>query len=158
MATFTVHIPQKAAGPLQSADKARFVPDRFSWGAFLLTPFWLLMHRLWLAFAVWLVLALAANLGLPFFGFSSAVAAAMTFLLSVWLGLEGQELCRMKLQRRRWASAGLVSAPSREAAEVRFFQRRSVPLETPAPARAIDGGAYQQRLPMVGLFPAGDER
>jgi hypothetical protein len=158
MATFTVHVSQQAAGPLQSAEKARFVSDRFSWGAFLFAPFWLLAHRLWLAFAVWLLLALGVNVGLPFLGFSSGVPAAITFLLSVLLGLEGQELRRLKLQRTRWTSVDLVTAASREDAEMRFFRRRSVPVTTQTtPVRLYSGQVDHHGLPMVGLFPAGEE-
>src|SRR5262249_62058490 len=47
--------PLRAAGTAADPDRFVFVRDGFSWWAFLLTPLWMLWHRLWLALIVYLV-------------------------------------------------------------------------------------------------------
>lgn len=45
----------------RAADRFTFVRDGFHFWAFLLAPFWLLWHRLWLAFFGWLVLTVGVS-------------------------------------------------------------------------------------------------
>ena len=56
MPTFTVHAPPPRQGETTSApERFVFVRDGFHAWAFLLTPLWLLLHRLWLAFVIYVV-------------------------------------------------------------------------------------------------------
>ena len=52
----------------RAADRFTFVRDGFHFWAFLLAPFWLLWHRLWLAFFGWLVLAVGVSAGIAALG------------------------------------------------------------------------------------------
>ncbi len=60
MSVYTVHEP-----PLRGADASAeperfvFVRDGFHWWAFLLAPLWMLWHRLWLVFVIYLVVVAA---------------------------------------------------------------------------------------------------
>ena len=56
MPTYTVHAPPPRKGETASApERFVFVRDGFHFWAFVLAPLWLLLHRLWLAFAIYLV-------------------------------------------------------------------------------------------------------
>src|SRR5215469_11148463 len=71
MSVYTVHEPpQRAAGLAADPNRFVFVRDGFSWWAFLLAPLWMLRHRLWLALAIYLLLAVALEILLRAFGAS----------------------------------------------------------------------------------------
>lgn len=149
MTTYAVLVPDDPA-------LTKFVPDRFSRAAFLLGPLWLLWHRVWrgvIGYAAILVLFTWAArwLHLPAAGYS-----AVTLLLALFLGLEGQALRRAALERRGFRLTEIVVSPNREHAEATFFERwRDAPEPpAPAPSRATPGVGD-----VLGLFPqAGDGR
>ena len=56
MPTYTVHAPPPRQGETMSApERFLFVRDGFHVWAFVLAPLWLLLHRLWLAFVIYVV-------------------------------------------------------------------------------------------------------
>ena len=64
MSVYTVHEPPlRAADALAEPERFIFVRDGFYWWAFLLTPFWMLCHRLWLVFVIYLVVIGGARYG-----------------------------------------------------------------------------------------------
>ncbi|TIX28651.1 MAG: DUF2628 domain-containing protein, partial [Mesorhizobium sp.] len=68
-----------------------FVRDGFSWLGFLVSPLWLLWHRLWieaaLAFVAMALLSMIAE------GLSLGLAGPLlSLLVSLYVGLEGQAL------------------------------------------------------------------
>lgn len=84
----------EAAAEFTSLDRRRVVPDGvrgFSWGAFVLGPFWSIGNRVWVG--LW---ALVPGLGQ---------------LVSVWLGFHGRELA---WQRGRWADVQSFQAAQRK--------------------------------------------
>src|SRR4051812_28041644 len=58
MAVFTVHLPRRLDDPA-AVERVKFVREGFSWAAFFFGPLWLLFHRLWLTFLLWVVAAVA---------------------------------------------------------------------------------------------------
>ena len=101
MASYVVMEPPGRGG----AARAELVRDRFTFLGFLFPPLWLLWHRLWIeAFvAVAVLLALgalgeAAGLG--------PVAAGLSLLVSVYVGLEGPALRLNALRRRGFRETG----------------------------------------------------
>jgi hypothetical protein len=140
-----------------ASDPARFVfvRDGFSFWAFLLTPLWMLRHRLWLVLLGYVVVVVALQVVLSLIGASSTVVFAVMLLLSLLVGFEGATLRRFTLGRRGWRNLGLVVGDDLESAEHRFFDAwtrdeagsRSVSPSTtllPRPAPASD---------IIGLFP-----
>src|SRR5437764_12371553 len=103
MSVYTVHQP-----PLGAADapgdpyRLVFVRDGFSWWAFLLTPLWMLRHRLWLALLIYLLVAAAVDVGLRALGASIFMLIVAGLLISLLAGLEAGTLRRFKLARRHW--------------------------------------------------------
>src|SRR5437016_5573314 len=82
MTVYTVHEPpRRSDDPLAHAERFIFVRDGFSFIAFLLTPLWMLRHRLWLALICYLGLLIALTAALRLVGISGgAIASAMLLL------------------------------------------------------------------------------
>jgi hypothetical protein len=125
MTIFTVHLP-KAVYSETGADRpdllarAVFVPEKFSWGAFIFGPFWLLSHGLWLAFLVWLVAIIVLSVVAADF-LTTGIAYTILLAIEFFLGLEGNILRRGKLARRGYRLVDVVIGASREEAERAFF-------------------------------------
>jgi hypothetical protein len=163
MSVYTVHEPPlRAAGALAEPERFIFVRDGFYVWAFLLTPLWMLWHRLWLVFIAYVVLSAVLDSGLRFAGASAAAIALIGLLVSLLIGLEAGTLRRFTLRRRRWRNIGVVSGDDLEDAERRFFDAwvRQAPVRGGPPAPAAPGGpaappAAHSSEPsgIIGLFP-----
>ncbi len=140
--------------PRTEARGERFlvVRDGFRFLAFLVPFFWLLWFRMWIEAA----LVLAAVLLLGALGELTGLDRLVTvvsLLLGLFFGLEGANLRIAMLRRRGWREWGVVEAPNRDEAEIRYLTEadgddvaaRSVP-PAAAPARPKPGG------PALGLF------
>lgn len=110
------------SGP--APEEAVFIRDRFAPFAFLLPVIWLAWHRLWIETA----LALAAAVVLAAMATFPALDNIVPFLstlVSIFVGLEGNQLRIAALERRGWHQAGLIEAENLEEAELRFFSNRA---------------------------------
>ena len=162
MSIYTVHQPPLDAGAA-AAEPYRFVfvRDGFSWWAFLLTPFWMLRYRLWLALAIYLLVSAALDAGLRALGASVFALVLAGLLISLLVGLEASTLRRSKLARRHWRNIGVVTGDDVEDAERRFFDVwiRQAPARRPAspPSAPALGSAAPAPPPaasgVIGLFP-----
>jgi hypothetical protein len=122
MAIYTVHEPPRTAdGAAPDPERFVFVRDGFAFWAFLLTPLWMLRHRLWLVFLGYVLVMIALQVGLRAIGTSETVMSAVGVLLSLLIGFEAATLRRFTLARRRWATVGIVVGDDMESAERRFF-------------------------------------
>jgi hypothetical protein len=149
MASFTAYVP-----PGGDVEKTRVVSDGFSLFALLFAPVYLLWHRLWYAFALWLL----ATVGLAVLGHtvSEPLSAALSLLPSFFLAIHGPELVRARLERLGWQEAATVSAASAGEAEMRFFHglaQQEPSLPRPAPALPLTGNAPRAGSPSLGIFP-----
>jgi hypothetical protein len=159
MSVYTVHQPPlRATGAAVDPDRFVFVRDGFSWWAFLLTPLWMLWHRLWLALIVYLIVTAGVDVLLRVLGGSWAAYAIVEFSISLLVGLEAGTLRRMKLARRRWRNVGVVTGDGIEDVERRFFDRwirQGAAGRAASPnAAGASGPASAPRSPAVGE-PAG---
>jgi hypothetical protein len=165
MSSYTVHQPL-IAGAAADPNRFVFVRDGFSWPAFLLTPLWMLWHRLWIVLAIYLVLSAGIDIGLRALGAPLSMFVIVGLLLSLLVGLEAGTLRRFKLTRRRWRNIGVVTGDDLEDAERRFFNRwirqggavravslgasrSTAPPATPPPAAA----GSSEPTGVIGLFP-----
>jgi hypothetical protein len=129
MALYVVQAAGRAPAQLV---EARFIPEGFSWPAFIYAQLWLLYHRLWLALAVWAVLEVAFFF-LVFPHVGGPVSALIDGLAHLFIGFEGNRL-RQDKGARRAALTEIVEARDRDEAETLFFRRH-------APAVAPTGAA-----------------
>ena len=122
MPTYTVHAPPPKKSETTSApERFRFVRDGFHFWAFLLTPFWLLAHRLWLALAIYVVLYALLGIALAFIGASANVQLLVGALIGLLMGFEASSVRRWTLSRRGWKQLGFVVGEDAEMAERRFY-------------------------------------
>lgn len=165
MATYTVHEPPLKPGKsAPDPDRFVFVRDGFSFWAFLLAPFWMLRHRLWLVLIGYLIVVAALQVGLPLLGAPTGVMVTVAVLLALLLGFEAATLRRFTLARRRWRNAGIVVGDDLESAERRFFDAwvsggpgRWMPAQQPVPVSPRP--RPQPSSEVIGLFPqAGTPR
>src|SRR3954469_10512805 len=100
MRVWTVHTAS-AAIPARAPVLVR---EGFSWGAFLFTPLWLLLHRLWLAALLWVAAVAALLVLLP------APAGPVALLAGQFLlGCHAPELRRWGLRRRGYDGVHVVA-------------------------------------------------
>ena len=162
MAVYTVHEPplkryESSAAP----ERFAFVRDGFSFWAFLLSPLWMLRHRLWLVLVGYVVLVAGLAIALQVLDASSTVKVVVGLLLALLVGFEAGTLRRFTLGRRGWSNVGIVLGEDRETAERRFFdawakhetkgetRSETVPLPPVAPSPRRAPAAPD----VVGLFP-----
>lgn len=134
MKTYTLHLAKDAApGDPAALDRAILVRDGFSWGAFIFTALWFLVHRLWLAALLVLLLLAGVAYGLSQLRLDPAAALAAQALIGILIGLEASSLYRWTLARRGRPAVDVVMAENREAAERKSFQRWLDRAAPPAP-------------------------
>ena len=158
MAFYTVMIPPPGSGgPRDQIERARLLPERFSWSALLLTGLWLLGKRLWLATFLFALLWAALFYAGSRFGLSGSAFLLAYLAIGLFLGLEGQNLILRKLTRQGWRLADVVEARTLGEAERRYFERALA--GEAAPPRAAPPPPPQTRpqpsgpAPIIGLFP-----
>jgi Protein of unknown function (DUF2628) len=157
MTVYMVFEPPRAGGDsVRRAERMRFVRDRFTWSAFLFAPFWMLRHRLWLAFVGYLVAVIVVPPALWLAGGRSGALLLALFMIHLLVGIEAATLRRRRLLRRGWRDLGIVIGDDLEAAEHRFFDtyatragHRGEPMTPPPPPPLRPGPAGD----VVGLFP-----
>jgi hypothetical protein len=151
MKIFTVHAPRDPVDSQVLAERVRFVPEGFCWGAFFFGPLWLLWNRLWLGLAGWIAaIAIVGLLGA--LGLRPAASFGLVLLIDYFLGLEGNGLLASSLRGRGLLLSDVVAASGCEAAEQSYFRRL---------ARVRPAAATGARMPpgrgesdeFVGLSP-----
>ena len=168
MRVYTVLEPPLRAADA-SADPQRFVfvRDGFSLWAFLLTPFWMLWHRLWLALVLYLAASIGLETALHLLGGSDFLVAIVGILISLLVGLEAGTLRRFTLRRQGWQDVSVVGGNKAEEAELRFFtawvqkgrvgqppeRHDAVAKATPAVPPLTASPSSPEAPGIVGLFP-----
>jgi hypothetical protein len=164
MPVYTVHEPpRRDDDTLAHATRFRFVRDGFHVWAFLLSPLWMLRHRLWLEFVAYALIVGGVTFALRRFGLEQGAGVGVAFLLAVLVGVEASSLLRWKLARRGFDNLGVVVGEDLEDAERRFFDgwtdapSRPPPV-TPTAASPFAPPPAQPSSEIVGLFPQPEAR
>jgi hypothetical protein len=173
LATFLVFEPADGARTQESAERVVFLRERFAAFAFVFTPFWLLRHRLWIWFFVWLILSIAIAMIGNLLGFGPFAALAAMYFPSLVFALEGTNLRARKLLRSGYREAAVVIADDLETAELRFFQTwknaqaSSEPVKSDFPyaPNAVPPAYPETKLAIasteqnvIGMFPTPGQR
>jgi len=167
MPTYTVYEPPlRKSESVSDPERFVFVRDGFYFWAFVLAPLWLLLHRLWLVFVLYIVVNGILGVGLYLAAASPGVKFIVEFLFALLVGLEAATLWRWTLQRRKWKMLGSVIGEDRELAERRFFAawKAREPESSASSPQALPPPAAPQYTPpvrrgppsgsdVIGLFP-----
>jgi hypothetical protein len=159
MSVYTVHEPPlRAADALADPERFVFVRDGFYAWAFLLTPLWMLWHRLWLVFVGYVVLSAVLDSALRLAGASALAITLVGLLISILVGLEAATLQRLALRRRGWRNVGVVSGDDVEDAERRFFDAwvRQAPARSGPPSATTPPAPAATFTPPFTAAPASD--
>lgn len=168
MATYLVFEPLDGKRTQAAAERVVFLREKFSPWAFVLTPFWLLYYRLWLAFLTWLAAFVAINLIGSWLGYGPYAAVAASFFPSLLFGMEAINLRARRLLRNGFREAGVVIAEDIETAERKFFESWKsgasetpplktdypyLPSSTPPAYPETKTAAVSAEPGVIGLFP-----
>lgn len=103
------------AKPEAGPEAIAVLGDRFSWGAFLLTPFWALARGAVAFLCLWAIIAIGLYLAAPHIGDDVAILLYVVFAL--WAGYAAPQIAGRVLRRRNWITRGELVAPNLETAE-----------------------------------------
>ena len=151
--------PERHRSAIARAEGFIFLRERFSLGAFLFGPLWMIWHWLWIVLIIYLVVVGFIGYGLQVLGISWPVLAFVFGLIQLLIGLEATTLLRWTRLRHGWRDCGVVIADDLEMAERRFFENRTalrpatapVPMSTPA---QLSAAQVEPSSPdIIGLFP-----
>ncbi len=117
MVFFTVH---ERPGASTGGDDIRLIASRFSWGAAVFTPLWLLWHRLWLGLLGYLLLMLPLGVLLEMIDIADPADLAIGGALAYLFGCGGAGLRRWTLERQGWRLVAVVAAADELEAELRY--------------------------------------
>jgi len=159
MPVYTVHEPpRRDDDALAHTSRFAFVRDGFHWWAFLLAPFWMLRHRMWLEFIAYLLIVGGIAYGLSRLGAEGGAAAWIGVLIGVLVGMEASSLRRWKLARRGFENVGLVVGEDLEDAERRFFDGWTAQEERPPAPPPPPFVRTSAASDIIGLFPQPQAR
>ncbi|MBZ7923808.1 DUF2628 domain-containing protein [Ensifer adhaerens] len=156
MASYMILTPP---GARADDERARFVADGFSWGAFLFPALWLLFKRQWvIGIAVAVLQISLISLSSLSGGFLASVLVQLALRLLV--ALEGPVLVARSLTARDWTLRSIVPAPNLAAAEEIYFTSVASSETRPTPPSPAD---WTARKPSgggtgLGLFDSYGER
>ena len=152
MTLFTVHVPVEARDPQEIADKIRVIPEKASFGAFLLGPIWLAAQGAWWAAGLF-VLAMGLLVAAFMLGLTAGGLVATLLLVQLFIGLEGHQMARAAASRGAFELVDVVNAATAEEAE-HVALRRQISASTPQPTRPSAPMFMRDAdLPGIGLFP-----
>jgi hypothetical protein len=146
--------PARANQPVvEYAARFVFLRDRFSWGAFLLGPLWMIWRQLWLVLIIYIVAIAAIAYGMQHFAIPRTAQFIVSLLVALLVGMEAPGMRRWTLLRRGWRERGIVVADDLETAERRFFDAwsRERSLGPPPPPPPTYGKVASTSV--IGLFP-----
>jgi hypothetical protein len=123
MKIYTVHVRPAADGayPDSRQGEAVFVPEGFSWWAFLLQPLWAIYHRLWLGVVLIVVLNIAVALMVDGLALSGDGGFWLNVVAAALIGAEANDWRRRALRQQGYALRGIVAGDDMEEAERRYF-------------------------------------
>ena len=123
MRIYTVHHRQEATGSLTGlGEDAILVKDGFSWPAFFVPLLWLIYKRMWIVLAFYLAVTAGLTALAEFALAPDSAIFAGNLAINLALGLEGNDLYRWTLSRRRYRERAVVVGRNLVTAEQRYFQ------------------------------------
>jgi hypothetical protein len=143
MSAFAVLEPPGYHESAGHADRFIFLREKFSLGAFLLGPLWMMWQRLWLELLAYLAGSAAIGYGLYALGAGGPAIILVFSLIQLFLGLEATALVHGMRIRRGWRDGGVVIADDLDLAERRYFDSRAAQRASAKTAATAPGSSNQ---------------
>ncbi len=145
MAFYSVH--KRDGAP---AEAAIFVPEGFSFGAFVFGVLWALWHRMWMAAAVLLAISGAIAIAGNLLALNESVIAIVGFTVNLIFGFEARDLQIRSLISRGYDHIGVSHGKNIDEAEIRYFHNSSQPQPQSAPP--VKARPYAGEPDTLGIF------
>jgi hypothetical protein len=156
--------PVQAPDLVERADRLAFVKEGFSWPAFFVPLLWPLYHRMWIEWAVLVLVYIVVQLAIGTDAEAQTLTAWASLAISVLFATVANDLRAASLERRDYRFAGAASGRDRTDAERAFFSHWLPKQETtaresaasPAPRRDVGARPKLSRgegEEVIGLFP-----
>jgi hypothetical protein len=133
MKIYTAH-----RAPAAPRDHAFFVKDGFSWPAFFFPVIWLVIKRLWLPLALYVLALALISVAASRSGLAGAPVIVIAIGLNLILAFEANNLYRRALLRRGIVEDGYFIAEDSDEAALKYFQsqqsRPGEPAAMPRPS------------------------
>jgi hypothetical protein len=148
------------------ADRIAFVKEGFAWLALIVPALWLLYHRMWIEFVVFMALIFGLEWAFGADGQGAEIVGWLSLAITVLFAFEANDLRGAMLERRGYRFAGVATGRGREEAERSFFtgwlSQRERPRRGVPPPEKITPGAKPASPSrgrggddVIGLFPQG---
>ncbi len=121
MRIYTVFTPSLLKG-IDAVPGAEAVKEGFSWPAFILSVFWALWHRLWLAALIFFAANTVLGVGLALAGADALSSSVASLGLAATIGWTANDMRRAKLSAQGFAMRAPVIAATGETAILRYFE------------------------------------
>lgn len=132
MKIYTVYLKPSKDNPYEDAV---FIPEGFSFAAFLFTGFWALTKKCWLLAVLFFILPMGCATLAHMAGLSSPSVAVIDIGLRVLIGFFAYDGWRATLRSNRWVLHEVIVAYSELEAGHRYYERH-VSAVHPQPARS----------------------
>lgn len=131
MRFFTIHErpAQKAGGDAE----VLAIASGFRWWAAIAPLLWLLWHRLWLGFALYMLFSLLLGVALALGDIAEPAATVIGLATSLLIGAGAADYRRWTLERRGWRLVAVQRADSATEAEELYIRNRGTSI---APMRS----------------------
>lgn len=148
MALFTI-----LEAPDGQPEKVAVIREGFSLPAAAFTIFWALWHRMWIVAVLLFLITVALELGAGALRLDPMLMSGAGLAVSLLFGFEARALQAVSLSRAGYRNVGMISAESRESAELQYFAQRYTG-QAPAPAapQISTRPAPGQHHDALGLF------
>jgi len=159
LAVYTVHEePEPPSDRIDRAERLVFLRDGFSWSAALWAPIWLVSRRLWIELLAYMLIVAAIVWGAELLELDKLEAGVVTLAVSALhlvIGYEAYQLERWGLERRGYATAGIVVGRNETDCERRFFEQWLPGQPILSRQGAGTGGQSAAQSSALATVPAG---
>lgn len=122
MRFYTIHErPAQTAG---GDAEVLAIASGFRWWAAIVPILWLLWHRLWLGFALYLLFSVVLGIAFALGDIAEPAATAIGLAVSLLIGFGAAEYWRWTLERRGWRLVAVLRAEATVDAEDLYIRNR----------------------------------
>ncbi len=122
MRFYTIHErPAQTAG---GDAEVLAIESGFRWWAAIMPLVWLLWHRLWLGFALYMLFSLALGIAFALGDIAEPAATAIGLAVSLLIGFGAADYRRWTLERRGWRLVAVLRADAATDAEELYIRHR----------------------------------
>ncbi|MFQ3306985.1 MAG: hypothetical protein ACI8ZF_000221 [Candidatus Midichloriaceae bacterium] len=121
---FLIYTNNKIENPEDVLSQTIILRDKFSFLAFLLTPVWLLYHKLWKYFFTYLVFVPGVTFLMMSFDnlfFKDYLVQFISYAFAIYIAIYSTSILHKKLQDKDYSLVSVIYANNKEEAMVKYM-------------------------------------